>query len=410
MTIIGTKSRLGFKTGTLIAVPIPERHSADPLKLQGIISQALDDSKAQGIHGKHVTPFLLSRVEKLSEGLSLQSNIALIRNNAMVGAQLSTCLSKTDKAKVVVIGGSSVDLLAMSSAKIIPKTSNPGIISTSFGGVGRNIAEALARLGSRGVVFLTVVGKDHHGSDILAELDSLGVDTSYAIKSDTFPTPSYLAVSENHSKDLEVGIADFSALNELSSSKLLDYIQSIGTENISFVVIDGNLDPESIRVVCSSLSKSTDVWFEPISVAKCVCCSSSLTAGLIDYISPNVDELFSMASSMGWEKIDVSSTREKVKSAAEFLMQYHLKACFVTMGADGVFVVYRDAQSMLSLHVPAVFVSIQEIIDSTGAGDCFVAGCVHGILSGFSLRNALNEGIRAATSTLKSSRAVSPKL
>jgi pseudouridylate synthase len=62
-------------------------------EIDAITVQALGEAAAQGISGKAVTPFLLERVKALTEGRSLTTNIALVKNNARVGAQLAVALS-----------------------------------------------------------------------------------------------------------------------------------------------------------------------------------------------------------------------------------------------------------------------------------------------------------------------------
>ena len=75
---------------------------------------------------------------------------------------------------VLVIGGSNIDYAAFSQKKLILGDSNIGKIKTSFGGVGRNLVENLARLGHH-VTFLTAIGNDPQGKQLKEELESLSV-------------------------------------------------------------------------------------------------------------------------------------------------------------------------------------------------------------------------------------------
>jgi pseudouridylate synthase len=78
-----------LKGGVLITNPIPEAYDMDAEKIEYIIAQALKDAEKSGIKGKEITPFLLSKVNELSKGESLTSNIALIKNNAALAAQIA---------------------------------------------------------------------------------------------------------------------------------------------------------------------------------------------------------------------------------------------------------------------------------------------------------------------------------
>jgi pseudouridine-5'-phosphate glycosidase len=92
--IIQVKRDLKLDGGVLISNPIPEAYAMDELVIDQAIQQALKESHEENITGKNVTPFLLARVKALTGGDSLESNIALIKNNARVGAQIAVALSK----------------------------------------------------------------------------------------------------------------------------------------------------------------------------------------------------------------------------------------------------------------------------------------------------------------------------
>ena len=85
---------LGFQGGMLVTNPIPEEYSMDPAVINAAIDEALRQAKANGIHGKETTPFLLAKVKELTGGDSLDSNIQLVFNNAKVAAQTAVCLAR----------------------------------------------------------------------------------------------------------------------------------------------------------------------------------------------------------------------------------------------------------------------------------------------------------------------------
>lgn len=92
--LIQTKSELGLHGGVLITNPIPEEDSLDEALINRIIDQAIKEAEEKNIQGKEVTPFLLSRVKDLTEGKSLIANIALVKNNAKLGAQIAVKLKQ----------------------------------------------------------------------------------------------------------------------------------------------------------------------------------------------------------------------------------------------------------------------------------------------------------------------------
>jgi pseudouridine-5'-phosphate glycosidase len=84
---------LGYPGGMLIANPIPDEYAMPPDVISQAISLALTDAQSQGVFGKDVTPFLLSRVVELTGGNSLKSNIQLVFNNVTLAAQIARALS-----------------------------------------------------------------------------------------------------------------------------------------------------------------------------------------------------------------------------------------------------------------------------------------------------------------------------
>ena len=83
------KWELGIEGGALLALPIGKSMAIDGKKIELIIQGALEQAQEQKVSGKDVTPFLLSKVAEVTEGASLQANIALIKANAALGAELS---------------------------------------------------------------------------------------------------------------------------------------------------------------------------------------------------------------------------------------------------------------------------------------------------------------------------------
>ncbi|WP_375280927.1 pseudouridine-5'-phosphate glycosidase [Pseudooctadecabacter sp.] len=87
------RAAMGLPGGQLIANPIPAEAQIPAETLAPIIAQALAEADDQGIAAKAVTPFLLGRIFELTEGASLTANIALVRNNARLAAQIAGSLA-----------------------------------------------------------------------------------------------------------------------------------------------------------------------------------------------------------------------------------------------------------------------------------------------------------------------------
>jgi pseudouridine-5'-phosphate glycosidase len=88
--LMAAKWELGIGGGVVVAAPIPVEDEIPADEIGAIIDRALADMDALGIHGKDATPYLLGRIVEITDGASLTANIALVRNNARLGAAIAT--------------------------------------------------------------------------------------------------------------------------------------------------------------------------------------------------------------------------------------------------------------------------------------------------------------------------------
>lgn len=90
--MLKAKWEAGIDGGMLIANPIPTQYSLDPQLVEKAIQQALADAAKEEVTGKKITPYLLRRINQLTGGLSLESNIKLVLNNARLAAKIAKAL------------------------------------------------------------------------------------------------------------------------------------------------------------------------------------------------------------------------------------------------------------------------------------------------------------------------------
>lgn len=93
---IRARQALGLENGLLVTVPVPEEAAFDEQDAEALIAQATAEADAAGVRGPAATPWLLGRVNELSEGRSLRANVALLRNNGAVAAAIASALAKQD--------------------------------------------------------------------------------------------------------------------------------------------------------------------------------------------------------------------------------------------------------------------------------------------------------------------------
>ena len=92
--VLKAKWDLGLRGGVLIGNPVPEEYALDFDEMNAVIQRAIDSAKAEGVKGKHLTPYLLAHIVDFTEGRSLATNLQLAYNNARVASRLAVEYSK----------------------------------------------------------------------------------------------------------------------------------------------------------------------------------------------------------------------------------------------------------------------------------------------------------------------------
>jgi pseudouridine kinase len=146
--------------------------------------------------------------------------------------------------RVLVLGASGLDVIGHLDADLLSGTSNPVRIRTSHGGVARNVAENLARLGQP-VSLITVVGADQNGDDILRQTQEAGVDVSATLRTGEYPTGFYMGVLDTRRR-LELAVDDMRLMSQLTPQHLKDHAGLFESADLLFV--DANLPEESLEV------------------------------------------------------------------------------------------------------------------------------------------------------------------
>ncbi|MEM7737957.1 MAG: pseudouridine-5'-phosphate glycosidase [Deinococcota bacterium] len=96
--LMHTKWCLGLQGGVSIANPVPQESEIPAEKINKVIEQAIREMNEQGIQGKEATPYLLKRISEITGGESLKANIALVKNNAVVGGKIAVAYADLQKS------------------------------------------------------------------------------------------------------------------------------------------------------------------------------------------------------------------------------------------------------------------------------------------------------------------------
>jgi pseudouridine kinase len=298
---------------------------------------------------------------------------------------------------VVVIGGANIDVKCRIAAATAMGSSNPGAVTTTVGGVARNVAENLARLGLK-VALISAVGWDAEARRVIAETAAAGVDMSAVLRS-AAPTGRYVATLDARG-DLLVAVNAMGILEALTPKALAR--QRALIEGARLIVADCNLPIATLGwLIKTAAKRRIPMAIETVSSPKVARLRVLLTPAQPLYA------LFGNAAEIAALIGQKLAGGQALADGAERLHKRGVATVAIGLGRRGVFVSQRDGGKTLSRLVPAVKAKVVEV---TGAGDAAVAATLYGLLAGKDAVSAARYGQVAAALTLASEKSVSPKL
>ncbi|KAJ4937851.1 hypothetical protein JOQ06_002481 [Pogonophryne albipinna] len=368
--LIASTLSLGLQSGVLLAVPIPEEHAAAGQLIEEAVQAAVTEASVKGITGRDVTPFILQKVNELTFGQT-----------------------------------------------------NPGSVCQSFGGVGRNIADSLSRLG-RSPLFISATGADSHSEAVLHYCKHM--NTSGVARLEEQSTATYCAVI-TASGELSLGLGDMDIHQQITAHYVSQFEKQLSSATL--VCLDGNIPVSTIDYVCSIAKKhNINVWYEPTDSDKA--CKPFLSDAWksLSYSSPNLAELRTMNKTLGLPTPEVlPSSVEEVLSVAVALSRpllEHLHCLVVTLGESGVLVCgeheagsvnlqprkQKKKRKLCAVHYPALTVTADETMNVSGAGDSLAGALMAGILQQRNTDSCVRMGLLAARLSLASPHPIAPTL
>ncbi len=277
---------------------------------------------------------------------------------------------------VLVIGGANADIKTKTLAKHVAGTSNPAEIHIKPGGVARNIAHNLARLGIE-TDLITVLGNDANGAMITKATEKADVSMAHSIFVSA-PTGTYVAVLDENG-ELVTAASDMKCLS-LISKAFIEKNKNLVKEK-KYILADCNLDVEALSEIASQAAGKLVI--EPVSVSKCQKLKLLLQNHKIFLATPNLDQLEALAA-----------TRDIAAGIAK-MHEYGLQNLVVHAGAQGAYA--SDGKTIT--HIPS---QAQEIVDVTGAGDAATAGLIYGLMQNVALADAASIGQQMAAKVIAS--------
>jgi pseudouridine kinase len=351
----------------------------------------LKDKEALIIRLIHENPFIAQNELAEQTGLSRSAVAGYISSLIKEGKILGRAYVLPKKKDILCIGGANIDRKIQVIDHLEIGTSNPATSTQSCGGVARNIAENLGRLGTKSSL-LTVVGDDHGGQWLMDHTKSF-VDLTPSQVLPKMQTGTYTAVLDEEG-EMNVALADMSIYDTVSTEwieKKWGYIFSA-----ELVILDTNFSADVLKSVINRCEEEQiPLCITPVSSPKVKKLPENLKG--VTWLIANRDEAEALSG------IDIKNDGDFFK-AAELIMNKGVEKVVITRGDKGLIFFTKEGEAGVLLP-PKV-----EVSDVTGAGDSLVAGIIYAHLKGLKTEDACKVGMTCSLLTLQSHDTVSTTL
>lgn len=296
---------------------------------------------------------------------------------------------KDNNPYVLVLGASIVDILGFSRSTYTQKDSIPGNIKISLGGVCRNIAENMSRVGIN-TKFISILGDDEQGRNILEHSKIIGYDMEHTLILENKATPTYMAILDE-TGEMVSAIVDMNSLDEMDE----DFIDSKKEVicNAEYTFLDSD-NPKLLEYILKTYHGKTKFVLDPVSAVK-----AESIKHLIKYFHTIKPNRYEAEILCGFS----IKNYEDLKSAGQYFLSLGIKDIFISLDEDGIF--YTNGTEEGKIKAKNVVVK-----NTTGAGDSFVAGVGYGYINGLSLRDTVKYAIAMSVITISHEDTINPKM
>ena len=292
---------------------------------------------------------------------------------------------------ILVLGASIVDIFGFCGRSYAQRDSIPGHIKISFGGVCRNIAENLARVGVN-TQFISTLGDDENGKSILEHSRKLGYNMENSLFLEGESTPTYLAIL-NHQGEMESAVVDMESLNKMDEA-FVDGKHEV-FENAEYTIVDSD-NPILLEYILKKYQGKSKFILDPVSAKK-----AKKIRHLVKYFHTIKPNRFETEALCGF-KIE---TNDDLRKAGRFFIEQGKKNVFISLDADGIYYITSEGEEgTLACCEPI------DVKNVTGAGDSFVAGIGYGYMNNLNIKDTLKYSVAMSIITITHEETINPKM
>lgn len=288
-----------------------------------------------------------------------------------------------------VIGGVNMDISAALTAPFVPADSVPGQVTLGCGGVARNIAHNLRLMGHE-VKFVSIYGSETFGEMCWLECQAIGLDLSLSVRAEGMRSGLYLCVNDQ-TGDMIAAVADTDIVDQLTPTFLEKRIGEINAG--ATVVADTNIPVESLQYLIDHCT-GAPLFVDTVSTAKAPRVIRALKRSRTKRLH---------ALKLNLKEAQTVTHCITAADAASQLIAMGVQQVYITLGGDGVYC----SDGTRHEHFPAI---PSRIINTTGAGDAFMAGVVHSAMLQVPFPGGAATGLKAAHAALLTLQTVNPEI
>lgn len=294
-----------------------------------------------------------------------------------------------NKPYILVFGTSVYDTFGFAYNNYRPMDSNPGSVKVSFGGVCRNIAENMVRVGLN-TKLISIVGKDARGKSIMDHAESIGLDMKDSLVLEGESTPTYMAILDDKGEMMSA-IVDMAIIDKVKA-EFVDTKEDI-IKNSEYMVLDCD-NANIVEHILTKYKDCTKFILDPVSASKVQLIKHLI--GEFHTIKPNRYEAEVLC---GFE----IKTKEDIRKAGRYFLEKGVKNVFISLDSEGMYYLNEKEEGFIKAD------SVK-VVNVTGAGDSCVAGICYGYMNNLSIKDTLKYAIAMSVVTISHEHTIFPDM
>ena len=298
-------------------------------------------------------------------------------------------MSENIQPYALVFGASIFDICGFTDSDYRCNDSNPGKINTSLGGVCRNIAECMARVGVN-TKFISILGNDETGKRIMEHSKIMNYDMSESLIIEGGNTPTYMAILDENG-EMVSAVVDMKIMDIFTTDFIDEKAEII--KNSEYLILGADR-PDIVEHITKIFKDDTKLILDPVSAAKAKKVKHIIQN--FHTIKPNRYEAEIMC---GFKIISDYDLRK----AGKYFIDLGIKNVFITLDEDGIY--YNNGSQEGKIKANDV-----NVVNVTGAGDSFVAGIMRGYMNNTDLVDTVKYAIAMSTITISTKEVIHPDM